>query len=66
MATIKQINVGGTSYDIKATYDGSGNTISSTYLKLSGGTMTGALNTKGTDIVLGTSGTDSNDSGDLV
>ena len=43
MATIKQINVGGTSYDIKATYDGSGNTISSTYLKLSGGTMTGNI-----------------------
>ena len=29
----------------KATQDGSGNTITSTYLKLSGGTMTGALNT---------------------
>ena len=43
MATIKQINVGGTSYDIKATYDGSGNTISSTYLKLSGGTMSGNI-----------------------
>ena len=28
----------------KATQDGSGNTITSTYLKLSGGTMTGALN----------------------
>ena len=31
----------------KATGDGDGNTISSTYLKLSGGTMTGALTVKG-------------------
>lgn len=35
MATIKQISVGGTSYDIKATYDGSGNTIASYYCTLS-------------------------------
>lgn len=30
-------------WDIGATKDGNGNTISSTYLKLSGGTMTGAI-----------------------
>ena len=51
MATIKQIKVGGTSYDIKATYDGSGNTISSTYLKLSGGTMTGDLVGTNTEVL---------------
>jgi len=32
MASIKQVKIGNTSYDIKATYDGSGNTITSTYL----------------------------------
>lgn len=47
MATIKQINVGGTSYDIKATYDGSGNTITSYYVKKSGDTMTGTLTVPG-------------------
>ena len=36
----------------KATQDGDGNTISSTYLKLSGGTMTGKLITYGTSVGL--------------
>ena len=51
----------------KATQDGNGAVISSTYLKLSGGTMTGALKTNGTDIILGATGTGNapNDSGDL-
>lgn len=35
-------------------------------LPLTGGTLTGLLLTAGTDIILGTSGTSSNDSGDLV
>ena len=52
----------------KATQDGNGAVISSTYLKLSGGTMTGQLKTNGADIVLGATGTGNspNDSGDLV
>ena len=52
----------------KATQDSDGNTINSTYLKRSGGTMIGALRTNGTDIILGATGTGSapNDSGDLV
>ena len=47
MASIKQITVGGTTYDIKATYDGSGNTIASYYVKKSGDTMTGTLTVSG-------------------
>ena len=50
----------------KATQDGDGNTISSTYLKRSGGAMTGNLTMNGTDIILGTSASTSNDSGDLI
>lgn len=60
MATISQIKVGGTSYDIKATYDGNGNTITSYYVKKSGDTMTGALTlTQGSYVhsANGTSGT---------
>lgn len=37
----------------------------STYVNVSGDTMTGALTMKGSDIILGTSGTSSDDSGDL-
>ncbi len=33
MASIKQVKIGNTSYDIKATYDGNGNNISTTYVK---------------------------------
>lgn len=47
MDYIKQINVGGTAYDIKAAADASGNIIESSYLKLSGGTMTGQLSKAG-------------------
>ena len=49
-----------------ATKDGSGNTITSTYLKLSGGTLTGSLTiSNGADICLqAVSG--SNDSGDII
>lgn len=36
----------------KATQDGNGNTISSTYLKLSGGSMTGTINYAGNAVVL--------------
>lgn len=43
MASIKQVKIGNSTYDIKATYDGSGNTISSTYVKKAGDTMTGNL-----------------------
>lgn len=43
MAYIKQINVGGTAYDIKAAADASGNIIADTYVKKSGDTMTGDL-----------------------
>ncbi len=43
MAYIKQINVGGTAYDIKAAADASGNIIADTYVKKSGDTMTGSL-----------------------
>lgn len=54
MANIKQIKIGTTTYDIKATYDGGDNVITSTYVKKSGDTMTGDLNIqhdveKGTD-----------------
>ena len=65
--TATQFNGNATSAT-KATQDGDGAVISSTYLKLSGGTMTGALKTNGTDIILGATGTGSapNDSGDLV
>lgn len=48
MASIKQVKIGSTSYDIKATYDGSGNTITSTYLSktaTSAQTMAGTLTT---------------------
>lgn len=48
-----------------ATKDGSNNVISTTYLKLSGGKMTGALDMVG-DINLTTSGTTSDDSADLI
>lgn len=47
MAYIKQITVGGTAYDIKAAADASGNLIESSYLKLSGGTMTGQISKAG-------------------
>jgi len=59
-------NLNGTA--TKATQDGDGAVISSTYLKRSGGTMTGQLKTNGTDIILGATGTGSapNNSGDLV
>ena len=56
----------------KATQDGSGNTITSTYLKKSGDTITGTLgvnsgiNINGSDLNLKTSGTSSNDSGDII
>ena len=60
MASIKQVVVGGTTYDIKATYDGSGNTIASYYLPLSGGTMTGNL------ILKKTSSISTNDSSKLT
>lgn len=40
---IKQINIGGTAYDIKAAADASGNIIADTYVKKSGDTMTGSL-----------------------
>lgn len=43
MAYIKQINVGGTAYDIKAAADASGNIIADTYVNKSGDTMTGDL-----------------------
>lgn len=43
MAYIKQINVGGTAYDIKAAADASGNIIADTYVKKSGDTITGTL-----------------------
>ena len=43
MAYIKQINVGGTAYDIKAAADASGNIIADTYVNKSGDTMTGPL-----------------------
>lgn len=33
MASIKQVKIGNTSYDIKAKYDGNGNNISTTYVK---------------------------------
>ena len=49
MATIKQIKVGSTTYDIKAEYDGDGNTIGSYYVKKSGDTMTGDLFVRHTD-----------------
>ena len=49
----------------KATQDGNGANIASTYLKLSGGTMTGQLRTAGADIVLATPNSSSNDSADI-
>ena len=53
-------------YATKATQDSDGNTIKSTYLKLSGGTMTGALTMAGTDIQLKTIGSSYDDSSDIV
>ena len=44
MAYIGQVNVKGTLYDIKAKVDSAGNVINTTYLPLSGGTMTGDIN----------------------
>lgn len=52
MAYVKQLNVGGVAYDIKAAADLSGNLIESSYLKLSGGTMTGQLNMKDKNIAI--------------
>ena len=52
MASISQLKVNNTTYDIKATYDGGGNTIASTYLKLSGGTMTGNLTMGGASQII--------------
>ncbi len=43
MAYIKQINVGGTAYDIKAAADASGNIIVDTYVNKTGDIMTGDL-----------------------
>jgi len=62
MATISELNINGTLYDIR----------DNSKLPLAGGTMTGKLNMKsgitmnGTDFALGTSSSSSNDSGDLV
>ena len=71
MAYISQLKVGTTTYDIKATADGDGNIIASTYLKLSGGTLTGPLKILGTAasqplILRGIEGSDGNGAvGDL-
>lgn len=66
MATIRQIKIGDVNYDIKAQYDGNGNTISSYYLPLSGGYMTGNIQMQGGDLLLATPSSSSNDSGDIV
>ena len=56
MATISQLNIGGTAYDIR----------DSSKLPLSGGTITGQIKMSGTDFILGTPSTTSNDSGDIL
>lgn len=59
---------GNASSATKATQDGDGAVISSTYLKRSGGIITGQLKINGVDLILGATGTGNspNDSGDLV
>lgn len=57
MASIKQLKVGSSTYDLKATYDGSGNTISSYYVKKNGDTMSGTLTLEQGAVVYSTTGT---------
>ena len=47
MAYIKQIKTGDVTYDLRAKWDQKGNVIDTSYLKLTGGTLTGALSVNG-------------------
>lgn len=67
MADISKIKLpNNTEYNIKDSAARSGSGRDNTKMPLAGGTFTGVVYTKGTDIWFGTSGSSSNDSGDLV